>query len=58
MTEDGVGLVASPECRKILGKKLYFLGRYRLDQRDPLQRSKTCVVRLATDFGSPGTPGA
>ena len=49
--------VASPECRKIIGKKLYFLGRYRLDQRDPLQRSKTCVVRLATDFGMSDSPG-
>jgi hypothetical protein len=49
--------VASPECRKIIGKKLYFLGRYRLDQRDPLQRSKTCVVRLATDFGISDSPG-
>ena len=36
---------------------MHFLGRYRMDERDPLQRSATCVVRLATDNGTPDMPG-
>ena len=44
--------VASPMCRKVIAMKIAFLGRYHIEKRDPLQRSKTCVVRLAVDLAS------
>ena len=54
MTPEGHEAVqlASAECRKVIAQKIAFLSRYQIDERDPLQRSKTCVVRLAVDLAS------
>ena len=44
-----VALVASPQCRKVFGDKLYFVGRFDIAEGPPEHQSDTSVVFRAVD---------
>jgi hypothetical protein len=43
--------IASEKCQQKMYEKMYFCGRYALDDAPPIHKSATCMVVSATDYG-------
>jgi serine/threonine-protein phosphatase 6 regulatory ankyrin repeat subunit B len=43
--------IASEKCQQKMYEKMYFCGRYALDDGPPIHKSATCMVVSATDYG-------